>query len=326
MMDTLLQLEINLTLFLQSLGGWLNYPMQLFSFFGTQYFYILILPAIYWCIDSAIGIRIAVMLVFSVSTNSYIKLLFHTPRPYWVDSRVKAFSSETSFGLPSGHSQNAVSLWGTLALEFKKRWLTIVCVCLIILIGLSRIYLGVHFLHDVLGGWLAGGILLLLLWKLDKPVTRWITSRTFSSQILIVFAISVVLVLLGELTAWISRQTPIPQSWINQALASTGVAPDPYSLTGVYSIAGVFLGFGSGLAWLIHRYAGYKVEGNIRQKIVRLIVGLISTGLIYILVKLVIPADPAWLANIVTFIGYALIGAWVAAGAPVLFKRLELDK
>jgi len=86
-----LQMEINFILFLQGLGNWLLPIMNFFTFLGSEYVYLLLLPLLYWCIDSAMGVRTALMLVFSVHTNTLLKMAFHTPRPYWVDSQVKLF-------------------------------------------------------------------------------------------------------------------------------------------------------------------------------------------------------------------------------------------
>ena len=74
---------------------------------------------------------------------------------------------QTSF--PSGHTSIAVAFWGTLMLLFRKRWLSILCISLIILVPFSRIYLGVHFIADVLGGYLIGG---LMLWAFYRLVIR----------------------------------------------------------------------------------------------------------------------------------------------------------
>src|SRR6185436_699755 len=64
----------------------------------------------------------------------------------------------TSFGFPSGHAQNAATAWIATAFYFKKRWIWTTAILLISLVGLSRVYLGVHFPTDVLGGWVIGAL------------------------------------------------------------------------------------------------------------------------------------------------------------------------
>ncbi|HQJ03354.1 MAG: hypothetical protein KA046_03880, partial [Longilinea sp.] len=62
-MDTVWQLEINLTLFLQNLGSWLNTPMEFFTFLGSEYAFLALMPLFYWSVDSATGLRIGLMLL-----------------------------------------------------------------------------------------------------------------------------------------------------------------------------------------------------------------------------------------------------------------------
>ena len=151
-METIHHVEIIINIFLQSLGGWLNLAAQFFSFLGQEEFYILVLPVLYWCVNASWGIRIGVMLVLTVNLNSWLKLAFASPRPFWIDTRVKELAVETSFGLPSGHAMNSASMWGLLARLLRKKWLTYSITAVIFLIGLSRISLGVHFTSDVLAG------------------------------------------------------------------------------------------------------------------------------------------------------------------------------
>ena len=203
-MDTLLNFEIEFTLFIQSLGQWLKAPFTFLSFLATEDFFLVMMPLIYWCIDSVLGLRLAIMLVASNSLNSSLKMLFRTPRPFWYDPRVQSLSMETSFGMPSGHSQNSGSLWGMLGLTVKKRWMTIVVSLVIFLIGLSRIYLGMHFLHDVLSGWLAAAALLALYFWLEKPVSRWLARLSFAWKIMVFFGAALLVMLIGVAPTWVN--------------------------------------------------------------------------------------------------------------------------
>ena len=66
------------------------------------------------------------------------------------------------FGLPSGHTSGAVANWGTVFLFFQKTWVRIICILLILLIPLSRMYLGRHFLADILAGYALGFFILFI--------------------------------------------------------------------------------------------------------------------------------------------------------------------
>lgn len=94
--------------------------------------------------------------------NDSLKMFFHGPRPYWYCTDVIAYAKETSFGVPSGHAQIATGIWGVLAASLRKWWAWLIAILVILIIGISRIYLGVHFPHDVILGWLIGAFLLWL--------------------------------------------------------------------------------------------------------------------------------------------------------------------
>ena len=149
-----------INLWFQNLGEWLYTPMQIFTFMGYQQFYLLFIPVIYWCVDPKLGVRLGIGLMASAAVNGMLKLAFHQPRPYWVDPRVQIYSTESSFGMPSGHAQNGIVFWGLLAKKFRTLKSIILLGLIALFIGISRIYLGVHFLGDVLVGWVAGGLLL----------------------------------------------------------------------------------------------------------------------------------------------------------------------
>ena len=121
-MDGLIASGIQWILAVQGLGAWLEAPMKLFSFLGTENFFLLVLPLIYWCVDASLGMRVGFILITSSYVNGIFKLWFAGPRPYWVSDKVIPFSVESSFGVPSGHAQNAVTNWGMLAAGSRRRW------------------------------------------------------------------------------------------------------------------------------------------------------------------------------------------------------------
>ena len=323
-MESLFPIEINFTLFLQALGDWLVTPFKLITSLGNEEFYILIMPLLYWCINSLMGIRAGVMLLISGGIKDFLKVIIHTPRPYWIDTRVKAFSSESSFGMPSGHSMDAASIWGVIAASQKRRWVTWLAILLIFLIGLSRIFLGVHFLHDVLSGWLLGGLILWGYLAVEKPVARWLDQKNLSTQIIFAFLFSLALIGLALLARLLVGGWQMPAVWSQNAFASSEVTPDPFNISGSVTLAGVAFGFLGGLAWWIKKYGMPEVGKKTYRLILRYLLGMAGLAVLYVGLKLVLPEEPELLGNILRFIRYALVGIWVTAGAPLLFRKLKV--
>jgi len=323
-MESLFPIEINFTLFLQALGDWLATPFKLITSLGNEEFYILIMPLLFWCINSLMGIRAGVMLLISGGIKDFLKVIIHTPRPYWIDTRVKAFSTESSFGMPSGHSMDAASIWGVIAASQKRRWVTWLAIVLIFLIGLSRIYLGVHFLHDVLSGWLLGGMILWGYLAAEKPVARWLNQQKLSTQIILAFLFSLALIGLALLARLLISGWQMPAAWSENAFAVSEVFPDPRNISGSVTLAGVAFGFLGGLAWWIKKYGMPQVGKKTYRLILRYLLGMAGLAILYVGLKLVLPEEPELLGNILRFIRYALVGIWVTAGAPLLFRKLKV--
>ena len=328
-MDTLMNIGINWIATLQGLGTWLTLPMQAFSFLGSEDFFMLVLPALYWSVNAALGLRVGVILLVGSSLNDMLKLAFHGPRPYWFSTQIKSFASETAFGLPSGHSNAAVGVWGMLASQIKKRWAWGVAIFLILMIGISRMYLGVHFPTDVFLGWLVGAVILWLVLRLWDPAAAWLKKLNLAKQVLVIFGFTLLLIALA-LIPYMSLKASgwqVPADWLQNAFQNLpdGEAPNPTSLAGLFSTTGTLFGLGAGLAWLNMR-GGYDAHGKSWQRFLRYVVGVVGVMAIRYGLKYIFPAGETWLGFIFQYIRYAAIGAWVSAGAPLLFFALKLAK
>ena len=323
-MDVLTLLGINVNSTFQGLGDWLVAPMQFFSFLGSEDFFLLILPLVYWCLDAALGLQIGVMLLTSNGLNNLFKMAMHGPRPYWVSTDVKGLAFETGFGVPSGHSQTAAGVWGIAAARFSRTWAWIVALTVILFIGLSRIYLGVHFLHDVLLGWFLGGITLWAFIKFWEPVAIRLKKISMGRQILLAFAVSLGMILLAALIVFLSRNFVIPAEWIANATRDGGEAPNPFTLEGMVTSMGTLFGLLAGVAWLAPR-GGYHASGPAWKRALRYVVGLVGIAVFYLGLKLIFPDGEDIVALVFRYIRYMLVGAWTSAGAPWVFSKLGLS-
>lgn len=307
----------------QSLGVWLQTPMVFFSLLGIAPFYMLIMPALLWCYDAELGLRVGFILLVSAALNVAFKLWLAQPRPYWLSEQVVAHSHEPSFGLPSGHAQNAVAVWGRLALGLRRRWAYVSAAFLIALISFSRIYLGVHFPHDVLAGLVAGGLILVG----ALGVERWLESRarnpSLSVRLLQAGSLSVMVLALG-LMAWDQAQAiALPAAWGETALAVSGQPIDPLNLEDLFTATGALLGLGLG-AVLLKDWGGFDAGGPWSQRLTRYGLGISVVLALYAGLGALAPEEPQLSALGWRYLRYALIGFWISYGAPRTFARVKL--
>ena len=319
-MQTILDFGVRLIVALQGLGNWPTLLMKFFSFFGTEDFFMLALPILYWCVDSMLGIRVAVILMLSTSLNGALKMAFHGPRPYWYSPSVRGLAAETSFGVPSNHAQSATVIWGIMAAYLRKWWAWLVAIFLIILIGLSRLYLGVHFPHDVLLGWLIGGLLLWLTLRFWDPVAAWAKRQSVGRQVLSAFLASLVVFLLPLVPfIWlkVTNWQP-PQEWAMYATQAI-------SLEDAATSAGTVFGLLVGLVWLA-RQGGFQTKGLWWKLVLRYLLGVAGVLVIRYGLKFIFPEGETVLAYSLRYLRYTLIGFWVTGGAPWTFIRLKLTE
>ncbi|MEE8391917.1 MAG: phosphatase PAP2 family protein [Anaerolineae bacterium] len=264
------------------------------TFMGEEEFFMIVLPLILWCVDFAVGIRVGVIFLLSPYVNGVFKDWFDDPRPFELDPTVQRyFSGAEGYGLPSGHSQNSVVLWGAVAASFRKTWLWVVAILLPVMVGFSRVYLGVHFPSDVLGGWTIGVVLLAVYLRLGPRIEAWLRERELVWQLALAVAVPLVLLLL-------------------YSTASAAVS----------SIA-VLMGLGIG-GVLTRQMVPFSAAGPLWQRAVRFLVGLVGMGILYLGLSAVFPSEGEPLYFIMRVVRYALMGLWAGLGAPWLFLRLRL--
>ena len=326
-MDALLNGGLAWIVFLQGLGSWLTLPMKFFTFMGSEDFFMLVLPVLYWCVDAALGLRVGVILLVGSNLNDAFKLAFHSPRPYWVSGQVKGLASESSFGVPSGHALSAVNVWGMLAAQIRKTWGWIVAVIIMLLIGLSRMVLGVHFPLDVFTGWVLGALILWLVLRWWGPVGRWLNKFSLAGQVLLIFAGTLLLMAPSLVMATLLKSSgwSMPTDWLKNIAQAFpgGETPNPISLTGLFSNSGALFGLGAGWIWLKTR-GGFSAGGPWWQRLLRFVVGVVGVLIIRYGLKAILPSGEGWIGLSFQYLRYACIGAWVAVGAPMLFFALKL--
>lgn len=314
---------------LQTQAVWFAAPMLLFSLLGQPEFFLLVIAYIYWCSNPRLGLRLGLLMGISGGLNEALKVAFHLPRPYWVSPEVRALASHPSFGLPSGHAQGAMTFWGMIAAESRRRWVSVLVVVLIILIGASRIFLGVHFPADVIAGFAFGLVILIGFLVLEEPVGRRITTLPVSWQILLAFTGSIALALISFAALAALGDWEVPATWVEGALERSGQPIYPLDPRDGVTAAGFFFGFAAGAAAVGPRQASVCITSRTaRKRSLRLICcvsGLLVTGVVWFGLGLLVQPDPTPGAYILQYIRAAAAAAWVSCGALMVFAHLYAD-
>ncbi len=276
----------------------LTYIMIFISFLSDPIAYLCFLPIFFWCVDERKTVRISLLVLFSASLNTCIKDFLQVPRPYVVDSNV-GLIPETGYSTPSGHSQNSAAFYPYAISLFRKenssKKRTIVtfltAIFIPIIIGFSRIFLGVHYPSDVLLGWVLGFLLSVGAALFVPTLSKFITPLPKTFKILIVGLTAVLL------------------NWIG---------PNDTSMSAA------FFGLGVGYVYLLEKGGFNAKSGSKKQKILRVFIGLIIVSFLYFGLKELFPLEGEKNYHLYRFIRYFLVGFFASFIIPKLFIVLKL--
>lgn len=175
---------------------------QFFTFFGEETLFMVIAMTVYWCINKKTGYFLLYICFLGNTINQFLKLLFVIPRPWILDPDFKIVESAraqaTGYSFPSGHTQNSAGLFLGIARAERALWVRIVCVAMTLLVGFSRMYLGVHTPADVLTS--LGVALLLVLVAYPLFYRAWNNPKWFVALIGLLLAVGAALLLYVELS------------------------------------------------------------------------------------------------------------------------------
>lgn len=301
---------------IQALGGsdgstWqkiMDFFFAASTFLCEELFLLIAIFIIFWGVNKKMGEFLVFSLFASIGVNGFIKAIIARPRPFlnpeFSDLRyvqldnffVNTTGLNTSYSFPSGHSQLAGALFGSFALFVRKRWATILMTILILLVMISRTYLGVHYPTDILvGGAIGVGIAFAMAYILKKfPEKKML--------ILLILFLVVVLSLIVE------------------------IATDAVSIGGTVKMLGLAGGAIGGYYWdskKIH----FSVDGVWWKRTLRVIIGFglimgIRLGLKPLFGLFI--GDSQSLEHLFDGIRYLIVG-FVATGLwPYIFMKIKL--
>jgi membrane-associated phospholipid phosphatase len=277
----------------------LDTVFQALTFLGSEPFYLILLPIVYWCVHKEIGVELAYLSMLSAWLNSAFKHLFKIPRP--LDPRIRILTEETSPSFPSGHAQGTMINWGYLAYRFRRPAFWVVAILVILGVGVSRIVLGVHFPQDVLGGWLIGLLLLVIYAWAEPRVAHRLAGQRMTIQLALALGVPVLLIFLHPADV-------------------EGYYPAEGAITPMGALAGFAVGMIMERAWV-----RFRVAGAWWRRGLRFLLGMVVVGLFYVGLRLILPQEMAYgLEAGLRFVRYGLVG-WAATFlGPWLFVRLGL--
>ncbi len=143
---------------------------------GEELVFTVILLIVIWTISKKHGYQMFFIFTIGSLVNQVAKLIFKIQRPWTYDDGITPVKGSVEgaggYSFPSGHTQQSVSLFGSIAMFLKKVWVYIAMIFLILIVAFSRMYLGVHTPADVFTSLGVGLILLFfsafLFKKFDK--------------------------------------------------------------------------------------------------------------------------------------------------------------
>jgi hypothetical protein len=292
--------------------------MRFISFIGSAGFFLPVIVLVFWCVSPRVAARAGIVLAFSSAVNTLLKLLWHAPRPYWTDSSIKARQSLASFGMPSGHAQASAVGWGLVGVQAGRRAVWALVGVVVFLVGVSRVYLGVHSIGQVLAGWAIGVGLLVAALGLEPIVVPWWTRRALVVQFLLSVMVAAAVLAITGLAVEALAGRALPEAWA-RAIEVAGGRVKPVSLAQGATATGTLFGVLTGLSWLAHT-GWFDAGGPPLKRLARLPVGFSGAAAIWVVGLF------AGTQVIVVFVVHTVLSLWITAGAPALFVRLGLAR
>lgn len=130
-----------------------NGVMSAVTQLGGEVIFIVAAVVVFWCVSKWEGYYLMTIAFCGTVLNQFLKLICRVPRPWVRDPNFtiveSARAEATGYSFPSGHTQNAIGLFGGMARWGGRRWVRLGLTALALVIAFSRMYLGVHTPADV---------------------------------------------------------------------------------------------------------------------------------------------------------------------------------
>ena len=243
---------------------------ELISFIPKSPLSVLIPGILFWCINKRAGLYLMFLATFGQVINQLVKNTFCVYRPWIFHDNLLPVQADmlkaSSYSFPSGHTSMATAIYGGLAYFYRKKFpaLIIPCVLIILLVALSRNFLGVHTPQDVLFAMLEISVIIFFA---DKFFFWLEWNRAFST---LAFIAGIIFCTIATIY-FMMKSYPVDYSH-GKIIVETAKA----QLDSVDKIA-CFAGFLIG-AFLEHKFINFKLNVSTSTKIYRAVIGSIVGG------------------------------------------------
>lgn len=292
-----MQFEVNLIKTLQEHASTaLTVVNNVFSFFGTETTFLLVAVILYWCIDKKFAYRFFNVYILGVALTNVMKQSFKRTRPFNAHDDIASLcEKETTYSFPSGHTESISSISTLLTIKYGKKHKAVPVVfgVITILVMLSRMYLGQHYLSDVFCG-LTAGIFFAIAFN------AILSAFKDKEELFIIPALVIASVLLGVLIG----------------LNKLGESGD------ILKGLGAFVAFDVGY-FIEKHFVKYDVKKYASKGcyLFRVLIGGGITIAIQQLFKLFLPSSEPMLY---CFLRYFVMALWASLIAPLLFKAVKI--
>jgi membrane-associated phospholipid phosphatase len=159
MFDTLESgIGLDIVIWLQEHGNQLlDLLAKVIHLCGSPVTLLVLVPIIFWKVDRTLSWQFLVALLLSMLSVTIFKEILQVPRPHLAyPNDVQALVTQNGYGFPSGHVITAMMLSALMIRWINHHWIWYVSIIYVMVIGWARMYAGVHYPQDVLGGLLIG--------------------------------------------------------------------------------------------------------------------------------------------------------------------------
>ncbi|MDB0438385.1 phosphatase PAP2 family protein [Clostridioides difficile] len=310
-----MDIQLSILLFFQNLRNpFLNFIFLVFTVSTEAPLLILITAVIYWCINKKCGQKMLFAIVGNFVVNLGIKEFVKAPRPIGIKGLESLrVSTAGGYSFPSAHTQTATTFWVSIMTIFKRNYIHLLGAVMVLGVGLSRLYLAVHWPIDVIAGWILGIFFTVVFVKIFDYIDD---NKKYIFLVVLLIPFILIAIFLKS--------------------------PEYFGKFGI--LVGFIFGY-----IVEDKFVRFTTEDNnkkinfsnknkkhkniIFSRICRFLIGIVTIGILYVGIKVLISilittlniSDSSMSIIFMNFIKYTLVVFYGVAGAPALFKILKLN-